>query len=123
VTGRSVLTQVETTRIELEDTNLSESLVNALQRYEGDAKQGQVLEQVGRVGANLGADNGERLNRHSLSRPGADVSQQPGSPTGCELPTVRNQVFDSFQHRPRDPTGDRSSARRESVECRRIGSW
>lgn len=62
-TERQVLTctSSESIRSELEDTNLPVDLVRALHRYEVDPKRGNVLEQVGRVAANLGADNREHL--------------------------------------------------------------
>lgn len=61
-----MLTKVETVRAELEDTSLPISLVQLLHRSEVDLEQGIILEQVGRVAANLGADNGEQSTLDAL---------------------------------------------------------
>ena len=53
----------ESTRTGLQGSRLSVCLVKALHRYEVDPERGTVLEQVGRVAANLGADNREPLDR------------------------------------------------------------
>ena len=62
--GPLLMQIIESVRSELEDTNLPISLVKALHQYEVDPERGTTLEQVGRVAANLGADNGEQ---HTLT--------------------------------------------------------